>query len=1008
MHARRLAAWLLWLAILLARRAGGDPAADPGREWGRFAVTNLRARDLEALGAKAGPQNFALAEDDRGVVYLANNLGVIEFDGRTARLIPLPHRTTALSLDRDGHGRIWVGASGDLGYLDSDARGDLRFVSLLGRVPLAERKFGDVWQTSVTPAGVYFRTPSHLLRWDGRSMRVWKAPQGFHIGNAVEGRLIVREVGRGLATVDGETLHLLPGGERFADEKIFAILPYGDGRLLLIGRTSGATLLDPTGSRPPEKLVTAADSFFSERQVYAGCALPSGKFVIASIRGGIAVIDRDGRLLERIDKRRGLNDETVYFPFVSRDGRLWLGLNDGLSIVSYPSPVTTLPNDGQLGLEGFVESVVRHQGALIVSTGRGIYRLAPAATAEQEPRFVPIGGIATQCYTVLSEGGTLLAATREGIFAIQGDRAAKIDPAFAYRLAPSTVDGRVIVGYDDGIGILERDGATWKVVARAQEAGHEVVGVLDTGDGELWGGTDSGGLYRLVLGQSAAGAQLVVKDHFDEKDGLPEGWVYPVHIDGQLRLGTRDGIYQFDRLRRRFQPDPLFETSLGRRSAFRVEQSSDRNTLWIVSENEVLRFMRTGREWRSAPSAVRKIGAGDRILSFFPERDILWIGGDDGLFRHVVSTDRMPPPPRALIREARLGDGTPLFGGAFSGEGGIVTRQTVDFAPIPHARNSIRFAFTGAGDPSQELSTFLEGFDHSWSDWSREPWKEYTNLPGGNYRFHVRARDAYGQVSPEAMLSFSVLGPWYLRWWALALLVLAILLVIQMIVRIRGAQLRRRNRELERIVEIKTAALREASHTDPLTSLLNRRFFSERVAAERAGPQQVVLLLIDLDFFKSVNDRFGHAAGDAVLVEAAARLRSAAGKYDRLFRWGGEEFLLIADAADTTRPAELARHILSLFASSAFFVTAGKGIPLSVSIGWAPFPMSDPASGPIAIETALDLADRALYQAKTLGRNRAVGYVPAPSRPAPIHDEEIPPTDWLVIPGPPVSQDRTG
>jgi diguanylate cyclase (GGDEF)-like protein len=999
MQAPLRAAWLLLLAIVWARRAGGDPGANPARESGRSAITNLRARDLEALGAKAGPQNFALAEDDRGVVYLANNLGVIEFDGRTARLIPLPHRTTALSLDRDGHGRIWVGATGDLGYLDSDARGNLRFVSLIDGVPLAERKFGDVWQTSVTPAGVYFRTPSHLMRWDGHSMRIWKAPQGFHIGNAVEGRLIVREVGLGLATVDGDSLHLLPGGERFADEKIFVILPYGDGRLFVVGRTSGATLLDPTGKRSPEKLVTAADSFFSERQVYTGCVLPSGRFVIASIRGGIAVIDRAGHLLERIDKRRGLNDETVYFPLVTHDGRLWLALNDGLSIVSYPTPVTTLPNDGQLGLEGFVESVVRHQGTLIVSTGRGIYRMTPAATAEEEPRFLPIAGIATQCYTVLSEGDTLLAATREGIFAIRGEQVTRIDPNFAYHLAPSTVPGRVIVGYDEGVGILERDRDSWKLVARLPDAGHEVVGVLDTGDGDLWGGTDSGGLYRLALTRSAAGAQLVVRDHFDESNGLPEGWGYPIRIDGQLRLGTREGIYQFDRAHRRFRRDPLFEQSLSRRSAFRVEQSADGQTLWIVSENEVLRLKRMDGTWRSAPSAARKIGAGDRILSFFQEGSVLWIGGDDGLFRHAVPDDRLPPPPRALIREARLGDGTPLFGGAFSDDGGIVTRQTVDFAPIPRAQNSIRFAFTGAGNPSQELSSVLEGFDHGWSDWSREPWKEYTNLPGGRYRFRVRARDAYGQISPEAALSFSVLGPWYLSWWALALLVLAILALIQLIVRIRGAQLRRRNRELERIVEIKTAALREASHTDPLTSLFNRRFFSESVAGESSGPEQLALLLIDLDFFKSVNDRFGHAAGDAVLVEAAARLRSAAGESDRLLRWGGEEFLLIA-AADAARATELARQILSLFASSPFVVTGGKGIPLSVSIGLAPFPMQN-ASGPLAIETALDLADRALYQAKTLGRNRAVGYAPASA-----YDDEVP-ADWVIILGPQAPPNRT-
>jgi diguanylate cyclase (GGDEF)-like protein len=775
----------------------------------------------------------------------------------------------------------------------------------------------------------------------------------------------VREIGLGLATVDGNELHLLPGGERFAEEKVYGILPYGDGRLLLVAR-AGATLLDPTGKKPPEKLVTEADSFFADRQVYAGCALPGGIFVLASLRGGIAVIDRNGRLLERIDKKRGLNDETVYFPFVGHDGRLWLGLSNGISIVRYPAAVTRIPNEGEVGLEGFVESVTRYRGDLIASTSLGLYRMTPAATAEDEPRFTAIGGIANQCYSVLAEGDTLLAATRDGIFAIDGDKATKIDPAFAYTLVPSQDPNRVIAGYDDGVGILERQGSLWKVTARLEDAGHEVVGVLDGGPGEIWGGTDSNGLYRIAPQTTGPAPKLTVTEHFDEKAGLPEGWVHPFRIAGEVRFGTREGIYRFDRHERRFRLDPPFERSLGRRAAFRLQQSADGQTLWIVSENEVLRFVRAGDEWRQVPSSVKRIGAGDRVLSFFAEGDVLWIGGDVGLFRYVVPADSSPPKPRALVREAQFG-----------------------------AKNTIKVAFSGAGDPSLELSTFLQGFDSGWSAWSRDSWKEYTNLPGGRYVFRVRARDAYGQVGPAAELSFTLRKPWFLRWWALALFAAAAVLLIYLIVRIRGAQLRRRNLELERIIDAKTAALREASYTDPLTSLRNRRFFSEVIVTETAlqPSSRLVLLLADLDFFKSVNDRFGHAAGDAVLTEAAGRLRSVARSSDLLVRWGGEEFLLIAREAVAGDAAELARRILAVFITSPFRV-GDEEILLSVSVGWTQYPLSmtnvaGGASGPVAIEAALDLADRGLYQAKASGRNRAVGYVPAADGTG----------QWLVVPG---------
>ncbi|MBV9494719.1 MAG: hypothetical protein JOZ54_10770, partial [Acidobacteria bacterium] len=236
----RIVKRLAFAVMLVALTAIAEPS-----ERGRVTIRNFRTRDLEARGAKVGPQFFSITQDQRGLLYLGNNVGVVELDNHAARLIELPQRANALSLDVDAQNRIWVGAVGNLGYLAPNARGELGFVSLLDKVPADARNFGDVWQTSVAHDGVYFRTPTHLLRWNGSAMKVWTAPNGFHIGSVVDGRLIVRQTGIGLSTVDGDALHLLPGGERFVDEKVYVIAPWGDGRLFLIGRTSGVTIFDP-------------------------------------------------------------------------------------------------------------------------------------------------------------------------------------------------------------------------------------------------------------------------------------------------------------------------------------------------------------------------------------------------------------------------------------------------------------------------------------------------------------------------------------------------------------------------------------------------------------------------------------------------------------------------------------------------------------------------------------------------------------------------------------------
>lgn len=936
---------LAMVAMLVAASLGAAES-----ERGRVGVRNLRSRDLEALGAKAGPQNFAIVQDQRGLVYLANNLGVVELDQHAARLITLPHRASALSLDLDRDNRIWAGGSGNLGYLAPNAQGELAFVSLLDRVPAAARDFGDVWQTSVARDGIYFRTPTHLLRWNGRAMQVWTAPNGFHIGNVVDGRLIVRQNGIGLSTVERDRLELLPGGERFADEKVYVILPYGDGRLFLIGRTSGVVIFDPSGKRPPESRATEADAFLRENQSYHGAALGDGTFAIASLRGGVAIVDREGRLLERFDKKRGLNDDMVFHVLPARDRKLWLGLNYGVSIVDDSAPMTKLPNEGELGFEGFVESIARFEGRLFIATSRGVFRMTPAADAEGEPRFTPVAGTDTQCYTLLPRAGTLLAATRDGILQLDGDRKILVDGDFAYHLAPARGNpNRVVVAYDSGVGVLEHGPRGWQVLARNREAGNYGVSIVDAGGGELWAGTESDGVYQLRLEERGAPTLMLVQ-RFDAKNGLPEGWVYPQLIDGRLLFLTREGI--FGRDGDRFRPDEVFAASLGTRQAFRVDPSGDGNTLWVVSDNRIFRLDRTKNGWANVPAGIRDIGGGGRILSFLPEGEVLWIGGDDGLFRYVPARDRRPPPPRALIREARLGDGERLFGGS----------GNVAIAPIPHARNSIRFTVASGPGSDAELMWKLDGFDRDWSAPGRDARKEYTNLPGGDFTFRVAARDVYGQRGPESTLSFTVRPPWYATWWARVLFAAGAVLLLAGLSRIRGAQLRRRNRELERIVAVKTAALREASHTDPLTGLRNRRYFGDVLAGE-SGP--MLLVLIDLDYFKTVNDRYGHSAGDSVLIETARRLEAVAGPDDLLFRWGGEEFLLVARGSGATGE-ELVQRVLAAV-ESVPFRAGGETIPLTASIGWTPFPLSA-----VTLEGALDLADHALYQAKNEGRNRAV------------------------------------
>jgi diguanylate cyclase (GGDEF)-like protein len=156
--------------------------------------------------------------------------------------------------------------------------------------------------------------------------------------------------------------------------------------------------------------------------------------------------------------------------------------------------------------------------------------------------------------------------------------------------------------------------------------------------------------------------------------------------------------------------------------------------------------------------------------------------------------------------------------------------------------------------------------------------------------------------------------------------------------------------------------LLDASLTDVLTGVRNRRFFTNS---------------IDVDNFKKVNDEFGHQIGDQVLVEIARRINSAARLSDVVIRWGGEEFLLVSRQTDRANAHILAQRVLDAVGLQPCRFEGVGNIHVTCSVGWAPFPWIEKDPNANSHDQVLLLADSALYQAKGLGRNRGVGLLPA-------------------------------
>jgi hypothetical protein len=225
---------LLALTCLSSAQAG--LAATPAAATPRVAEAGMPV--LESYSVKdfsTGSQFWSILQDRRGVMYFGASAGIIlEYDGVSWRKIFLP--TDAVrSLAVDENNRIWVGGEPNFGYLTPDAAGTLHFVSLVDQIPVDDRNFTSVWQTVVTPQGIFFRAYEHLFRWDGKQMHVWspEANSKFQGISAIRGHIYVAQDGVGLQEIVGDELRNLPGGNVYRGALKVFIYPFDDTHILV-------------------------------------------------------------------------------------------------------------------------------------------------------------------------------------------------------------------------------------------------------------------------------------------------------------------------------------------------------------------------------------------------------------------------------------------------------------------------------------------------------------------------------------------------------------------------------------------------------------------------------------------------------------------------------------------------------------------------------------------------------------------------------------------------------
>ena len=795
--------------------------AQDQKDYGSLPVYNFSPKTYIAH-----EQNWCITQDNRGVMYFGNNAGVLEYDGVNWRLI----RTTGIgtsvrSLDSDNKGRIYVGAVNEFGYLMADSIGYLGYHPLSEKLDSSYRNFDQVWNTYITSKGIVFQTNYYLFIYDQDSVSIVTSVAPILGSFYVNGILYAQIKDIGLVQLESHTLVPLPGGKIFSDKFIFGIVTINPTSLLIVTSNSGLYKLDLNQRNNPEttitRLRTPIDNILERINIFKTTKITEDRIALGTWGNGIIIVDTTWNLISVIDKNSGLQDQVIQGQYVDRSGNLWLALSNGISRVEINSPVSYF-NDRN-GIKGTVQSITRFNNTIYTATLRGLYYLSKETgdillPQNKQSIFKIVEGFdEEECWNVLTfshkSEEILLVVTNNNVTEVEHNNKSKvIIREVPWKLYQSRLDpARVFIGLESGLASIYRKNGTWIYEGKIPGIDEEIRYLSEDHLGNLWMSTSEEGVLKLVI-KSFLNDRIneITISRYDSIHRLPEGPFIVTQTTGLPIVATSKGLYKFHSIDTIFEPDSSFgiQFSDGSHYIHRIN-TEDKSFIWMVTASAggekpyQVGYLKPlpdkGYEWINYPFS--KISEGLIHDIFIDRNQVIWLGGADGLYRYDMKVKKdYSIAYSTFIRNVSQSNGDPIFKGTFFDKNGlsVLTQPENMKLLLPFSKNSVTFNYSaqsGEDETFLRFSYFLEGNDKGWSKWTTETKKEYTNLYEREYVFHVKARNVYNNESTEATYEFTILPPWYRKWWAFILYLILATGIVYTIVKLYTKRLRQIIRE---------------------------------------------------------------------------------------------------------------------------------------------------------------------------------------------------------------------
>lgn len=729
----------------------------------------------------ASTQNWSITQSSKGFMYFGNNDGVLEFDGTNWTIFPVPNNSVIRSALAIGD-TIYIGAFEELGYLAPNQEGRLSYHSLNHLIPRDYLGFDEIWGIYKYQGSIIFQSFNYIFVFSENEIEVFEPEGTFSFMHFVNDRFYIVDNDIGLLLFQNDSLQLISNHPVFFRNEIRCILPLENENLLIGTSNEGLFIFNGKTLTPWNSEI---NEYLKLNNLFSGIELSDGNFAFGSIRNGLFISNRQGIVLQHLNRYKGLQNNTILSLFEDARNNLWLGLDNGIDYIEISSPLTSL--NYNYNIESAYSSIV-HNDILYIGTNQGLYAAEFSkvrGSGSPEEKFRLIKGTEGQVWNLQLIDNTLFCGHNSGCFQIEGFTARQISDirGFWSFLKPPQLDNIILAGTYTGLVRLTNIDGQWVFLDEVTGFKESSRNMFLDRKNNLWISHGYRGLFQLKLSESfdeVTHAQL-----FTARAGLPLDLPYNIQIiNNDMVVTTQTGLYQFDHENQIFiKPEDLNRIFEAKEFIDKIHQD-DNGNLWYFTNQYigVMRLLEDGA-YRDITAPFSRIN--ENLLPAFENIYVhdarnVFIGSQKGLTHYdpTIIKDYSLVEEVFINEAAFYGTNEPFW---FFLRAEKSNEATKKLESIPYSNNSVTFRFTIPvfEDSDKILFSYrLKGFDDNWSAWDGINFKEYTNLREGNYTFEVKAINAFGTESRIKSVSFSITPPFLRSRAAFILYTLIILLII--------------------------------------------------------------------------------------------------------------------------------------------------------------------------------------------------------------------------------------